>query len=80
MLDSPGIPESVSRNARHHAQLLMSVQDGMEALTVGRTKFYQLVAASELEIVKIGAATRVVVSSIEAYVDRLRAQASKKAA
>jgi excisionase family DNA binding protein len=80
MLDSPGTPESVSRNARLHAQLLMSVADGMKILRVGRTKIYQLIAGGELEIVKIGTATRVVVSSIEAYVDRLRAQASKKAA
>jgi excisionase family DNA binding protein len=77
MLDSRGIPESTSRNDRHDVPLLMSVSDGMKTLRVGRTKFYQLIATGELEIVKIGTATRVVVSSIKDYVDRLRAQATK---
>jgi excisionase family DNA binding protein len=76
MLDSsPGI---ASRNDRS-AHLLMSIADCGKALTIGRSKFYQLVAAGELEIVKIGSATRVVVSSVEAYVDRLRAQTKKAA-
>jgi excisionase family DNA binding protein len=53
----------------------MSVADTLEALAISRSTFYVLVAAGELETVKVGSATRTVVSSAEAYVERLRAQA-----
>jgi hypothetical protein len=56
-------------------RLLMSVADTLEALAISRSTFYVLVAAGELETVKVGSATRTVVSSAEAYVERLRAQA-----
>jgi excisionase family DNA binding protein len=77
---SESVGDGVSRNAFHHPKLLVSVGQTMGTLCVGRTKLYELIAAGELEIVKIGTATRVVVSSIEAYVDRLRAQANRHAA
>jgi excisionase family DNA binding protein len=69
---------SVSRNAFHHSQLLMSVADAMRSLAVGRTKFYELVAAHEIELVKIGSKSCAVVASVKDYVDRLRAQAGEK--
>jgi excisionase family DNA binding protein len=80
--------EGVSRNALNHVQLLsglagrllVSVDQTMRTLCIGRTKLYELIAGGELEIVKIGTATRVVASSIETYVERLRAQAGKRAA
>jgi excisionase family DNA binding protein len=65
----------VSRNADHRAQLLMSVVDGMRCLSIGRSKFYELVTKGEIELVKIGSKSCVVVSTIEAYIDRLRNRA-----
>lgn len=76
MLNSP---HDISSHNDRGAQFLMSIADCGKALTIGRSKFYQLVAAGELEVVKIGSGTRVVVSSVEAYVDRLRHQAKKAA-
>lgn len=58
----------------------MGVADSMRSLSISRTKFYELVADRELELVKIGAGSRVVVASIETYVERLRAQAHGKVA
>jgi hypothetical protein len=71
---------SGSRNAVHHAQLLLSVSDAMRTLSVGRTKFYELVGAGEIELVKIGSKSCAVVASIEAYVDRLRTRSAEKGA
>ena len=75
MLDSTAVPEPASRNARRSGPIFSTVTDTLLDLNVGRTKFYQLVAAGEIEIVKIGAATRVVNASVDAYVERLRAKA-----
>jgi excisionase family DNA binding protein len=80
MSNRPEIPEGYSPNAWHHAQLLMGVSDAMKCLDVGRTKFYELVASGEIELVKIGTASRVVVPSIVAYVERLRVTAQGRAA
>ena len=55
-------------------RLLMTVADTLEALAISRSTFYVLVAAGELETVKVRSATRTVVSSADAYVERLRAQ------
>ncbi len=68
-----------SRHAISCAPLLMTVTDSMRTLSVGRTKFYELVGAGEIELVKIGNKSCAVVASIEAYVDRLRAKCVRKA-
>ena len=89
MLNELKLTQGASRNALHHAQplngvadgrLLVSVTEAMRSLTVGRTKLYELISANEIEIVKIGTATRVVVASIARFVERLRARASGTAA
>jgi hypothetical protein len=80
MSNKPEIPEGYSPNAWHDAQLLIGVSDAMQCLDVGRTKLYQLVASGEIELVKIGTASRVVVPSILAYVERLRVAAQGRAA
>ena len=68
-------PKAAEPSTMPFAQrLTCTIDDACEVTGLGRTKLYELIAAGELEIVKIGTATRVVVSSIEAYVDRLRAQ------
>jgi excisionase family DNA binding protein len=72
-------PEVTGRNS-FEGRLLVTVPEAMQAIGVGRTTLYELIAAAELELVKIGSASRVPVASIEAYVDRLRARrASEKA-
>lgn len=52
--------------------LLLSVDEVARALSLGRSKTYELIAAGELEVVHIGRCARVLVESVEAYVERLR--------
>lgn len=53
-------------------KLLVTTREAFEAIGVGRSKGFQILAAGELETVKIGSAMRVTTSSIRAYVDKLR--------
>lgn len=50
----------------------MTTKEGFGAIGVGRSKGYELLAAGELESVKIGRATRIPTDSLRAFVDRLR--------
>ncbi len=72
-------PEVTGRNSLE-GRLLVTVPEAMQAIGVGRTTLYELIAAAELELVKIGSASRVPVASIERFVERLRARAAEKAA
>jgi excisionase family DNA binding protein len=56
------------------SKFLYTVDETANSLSVGRTVVYQLLNARELESVKIGRARRVVHSSIEAYIEKLRQQ------
>lgn len=75
MLTTQHLDDERSPRTFHQPQLLMSVGDGKRALCVGHTKIYQLIGAGEIEAVKIGAKTCIVVASAVAYVERLRAVA-----
>lgn len=55
--------------------LLVPPKTGFAAIGCGSTKGYELIAAGEIEAVKIGRATRITTASIRAFVDKLRAQA-----
>ncbi|MDP9429575.1 MAG: helix-turn-helix domain-containing protein [Actinomycetota bacterium] len=54
-------------------RLLMPIEDGANALGVGRTTVYALVKAGELETVKIGRRSLITAESLREYVERLRA-------
>ena len=58
-------------SARSGRQLLVNVREAAALLGVGRTTAYELIARGELEVVHIGRSTRVPVTSIEEYVERL---------
>lgn len=49
-------------------------KDGFEAVGVGVTKGYELISSGELEVIKIGRATRITVASINAMVTRRLAE------
>jgi excisionase family DNA binding protein len=53
------------------APLLVTVEEAARRLSIGRTAAYLLVLRGELQSVKIGRARRVVVASLEAYIQRL---------
>jgi excisionase family DNA binding protein len=59
--------------------LVASPNQTMKALLIGREKFYELIAAGELESYTEGRSRRVTVSSIEAYLKRrLAAEAQRR--
>ncbi|WP_036527562.1 helix-turn-helix domain-containing protein [Novosphingobium resinovorum] len=45
-------------------------KEAFAMLSIGRTKGYELIAAGELEVFKIGRATRITVASILAFMER----------
>lgn len=59
-----------------NAKVLVSVEEAATLLSLGRTVVYRLVTRNELRSVKVGRTRRVVVSSLQEYVDRLLATAS----
>lgn len=56
---------------REPPPVLISVEEAARRLSIGRTAAYLLVLKGELQSVKIGRTRRVVVASLEAYIQRL---------
>lgn len=56
--------------------VLLTIAATCERLSLGRTKVKELIAAGELESVKVDRARRVVAASIDDYVERLRQTAA----
>ena len=50
--------------------ICVRINDAANMIGVGRTKLYELIAAGELETVKIGKATRVTTASLRELVKR----------
>ena len=59
-------------------RLTVRVPDAMRMLGIGRTKLYELVGQGEIDIIKIGKATRVVVESLHAFVSRQRERTGER--
>ncbi len=53
-------------------KVLWTVEQAAEAVGLGKTKVYELIASGELEAVRIGRARRVPVEAVTAYVAQLR--------
>ena len=53
-------------------QLTVRVPEALQMLGIGRTKLYALLGEGEIEAIKIGKATLVVVESLHAFVERRR--------
>lgn len=54
--------------------IFVKPKDAFAALGVGHTKGYEMIAAKELEAVKIGRATRITVASVQAKAAQLLEQ------
>jgi len=52
---------------------LLPIPDACAGLGVGRSMLYEMAARGDVQIVRIGRRALVTVSSVDAYVDRLRA-------
>lgn len=57
--------------------LLCKIPDACRLLCVGRTKFYALRDAGEIEVVKVGGSSLVPLDSIQRFVERLRTAAPR---
>lgn len=53
-------------------KLLLTPEDAAAALSIGRSKLYELIAAGTLETVAIGACRRIPRAALDDFVDRLR--------
>lgn len=53
-------------------RIILTVEEAAESLCVGRTTMYALIAAGDVESVRIGRLRRVPAQALEAYVERLR--------
>ena len=58
--------------------ITVRVPGALQMTGLSRTKLYALIAAGEIEIVKVGTATLIVVESIRAFVDRERCRATDR--
>jgi len=56
-------------------KLLLRVEEAADQLGVGRTLLYAKVLSGEIESVKVNRARRIPVSSLAAYVEKLREEA-----
>ena len=54
-------------------RLLLKPEEAAEVLGIGRSKLYELLAAGEIESVRIGSSRRVPMKGLHDYVERLRA-------
>ena len=52
-------------------KVLLTAEEAADALSIGRTKLYELVALGLLRSVQIGKSRRIPVSAIHEFVDRL---------
>lgn len=58
-------------------RLAYRVKEAAEALAISRSRFYELVAVGQIQILKDGARTIVRRSELEAYLDRLQEAADE---
>jgi excisionase family DNA binding protein len=57
-------------------KLLLSAEEAGQVIGVGRTKVYELLRVGAIESVRIGRCRRIPHDALEAYVERLRDEAS----
>ena len=59
--------------AEHPTEILtVRIPTAMRMTGIGRSKFYQLIAAKQVETVKLGSSTLVVVPSLKRFIESLR--------
>lgn len=54
-------------------KLLLSITEAADALSIGRTKLYDLIARGDIRVVKVDARTLVPVDALREYADQLAA-------
>lgn len=59
-------------------RLTVRIPEAAQMLSISRAAFYRLLSAGEIEAIKSGASTLVIVASVKAYVERSRVQAKSR--
>jgi len=59
--------------------LTIRVPEAARMLGIGKTKLYELISAREIDVIKVGRATLIVVRSLERFVERQSAAAGAEA-
>lgn len=62
----------VAANEYESGALLLRMTDAARVLSIGCTTMYELVAAGEIEVVRIGRSARVPVAALDEFVERRR--------
>lgn len=57
-------------------RLLLTPEESAETISVSRSKLYELLASGAIESVRIGKSRRIPAEALQAYVERLRANAA----
>lgn len=52
--------------------ITVRIRRAVELTGIGRSKMYELIAAGEIDVVKVGSSTLVIFASLKAFVDRRR--------
>lgn len=60
-------------------KILLTIPEAAGRLSLGRSKLYELVQAGELKVVRVGRAVRVPAVEVEAFAERLMAEAAERA-
>ena len=62
------------RQTREHALVPITVRvpKAIELTGLSRTKLYELIKANEIEVIKVGSSTLIVVASLHRFVERRR--------
>ena len=72
------IDEATARAKTERAQetasepITVRIRRAVELTGIGRSKMYELIAAGEIDVVKVGSSTLVIFASLKAFVDRRR--------
>jgi excisionase family DNA binding protein len=62
--------EDLPEDAVFHRPLAVRIREACRLTGIGRSKFYELIAAGEIEIIKVGTITLVPVASLTRFLRR----------
>ena len=62
--------EDLPEDAVFHRPLAVRIREACRLTGIGRSKFYELIAAGEIEVIKVGVITLVPVSSLTSFLRR----------
>ncbi len=73
---TPSTPKASEQGRYPVDKLLLTPEEAAEALSIGRSKLYELLADGALESVAIGACRRIPCVALQDFVERLRSPRS----